>query len=999
MPAQRSLEFDTTDKKMHMLVPEVLSYESEHEKAPVPQRVLPAELDFYESYAWCLNPHLTVRAAIDHLREEIDRLAIVPPGWQTGEVATNVFLLSCGLLNCVDEYLRGPSLRLPWKLAAMRLGRGARWASENVLGNLRPRPRAHVRRWREHWLAGLHEFLSIVVAGEASDPSCCAESCGRLAMLLQSPLPAALQAERIGLPSPFRRLDLTHVDILALGQSYVRRFPDRSQAILLVGLRTSGSYFIPLLRAFFEAERYEKVSLLTLVPGKGPGRWEAKELKRYAQQGYTALIVDDPPHTGGTIFTAFEIARRAGFGRDKLKAMVPAHPAKRDWFKPLPDEFFVSLEPENWHKRALLDPKEVQGRLAEYFRSRNFIRTTVVASKRVEEFNAHLQAASSDERGARLKRIFEVHLVTLQGQKEIRYVLAKSVGWGWLGYHAFLAGHRLAGFVPPILGLRDGILYMEWIPQPALDVESDSQRKERIDTSASYVAARARCLNLEPESVAHLNPGRQDNGLRLLGKALSRAYGGFPIELLTQPRLGRRLRQQPCPFPTLIDGNMRRAEWIAGSHALLKTDYEHHGLGKEELNVIDPAYDLADTILNLELSPEEENSLIRRYVDESGDVGVEQRLFLNKMLAGLWAMKQAQEHLFSKAWVAERQQTFHRRFMSAWNFLTVQSARQCGGYGRPPAEPRWCSPLITLDIDGVLDRRVFGFPCTTAAGIEALSLLSAHELSVAVNTARSVAEVKAYCQAYSLAGGVAEHGSYLWDAVSQRGRVLISPEAERQLDELKRNLQRIPGVFLDDRHQYSIRAFTYLPKPSGLISALVRSIRSSGVGDGVLAPLPTLLVRHLMSDLGLDRLSFHHTTIDTTIVASEVDKGSGLSALRDWVLGADAETIAVGDQEPDLAMFRVATRSFAPANIGCARQARLLGCQIARHSCQRGLLEIARALTHPDGHRCERCAGGKTTSARGDDLFMDVLRAADRKWATNLFGAIFDRGIFRIFTR
>ena len=562
-----------------------------------------------------------------------------------------------------------------------------------------------------------------------------------------------------------------------------------------------------------------------------------------------------------------------------------------------------------------------------------------------------------------------------------------------------LAGHRLAGFVPPILGLRDGILYMEWIPQSALDLGGDDQSKAWIDTSASYVAARARCLNLGARSVAGFDPKRQDNGARLLRKALSRAYEAFLTDMLMQPRLRRLLRQQPCPFPTAIDGNMRHAEWIVGSHRLLKTDYEHHGLGKEELNVIDPAYDLADTILNLELSPEEESRLIRRYRDESGDIGVEQRLFMNKMLAGLWAMKQAHEHLFGKARVAERQQAFHRRFMSAWNFLTVEAARQCGSYCRPPAEPRWRPPLVTLDIDGVLDRRVFGFPCTTAAGIEALSLLRAHEFSVAVNTARSVAEVKAYCQAYSLAGGVAEHGSYLWDAVGQRGRALISPEAERQLDELKRNLQRIPGVFLDDRHQYSIRAFTYLPKPSGLISALVRSIRSFAVGDGVLAPLPTLLMQHLLVDLGLDRLSFHHTMIDTTVVAKEVDKGTGLSALRDWVLGADAETIAVGDQEPDLAMFRVATRSFAPANIGCARQARLLGCQIARHAYQRGLLEIARVLTHRDGHRCERCADDKATSTRSDDLFMDVLRAADRKWVTNLLGAVFDRGIFRSLMR
>ncbi|HKC34063.1 MAG TPA: HAD hydrolase family protein, partial [Xanthobacteraceae bacterium] len=167
-----------------------------------------------------------------------------------------------------------------------------------------------------------------------------------------------------------------------------------------------------------------------------------------------------------------------------------------------------------------------------------------------------------------------------------------------------------------------------------------------------------------------------------------------------------------------------------------------------------------------------------------------------------------------------------------------------------------------------------------------------------------------------------------------------------------------------------------------------------GVGDGALAPLPDLVINHVMADLGLDRLCFHHTTIDTTIVAKEADKGSGLAALRDWVL-PDAETIAVGDQQPDLAMFRVARRSFAPANIGCARQAQILGCRIARHAHQRGLLEIARSLAHPDGRRCQRCTETKATLARRPDLFMDVLRAADRSWAANLMGALVGRSPFR----
>ena len=102
-----------------MLAPPVLAPPLQSEKVSAPQGCLPAELNFYQAYSWCLSPHLTACEAIEHLRGELDRLAIVPNGWQLGEVATNVFLLSGGLLNCVDEYLRGPALRLPAPVLAL----------------------------------------------------------------------------------------------------------------------------------------------------------------------------------------------------------------------------------------------------------------------------------------------------------------------------------------------------------------------------------------------------------------------------------------------------------------------------------------------------------------------------------------------------------------------------------------------------------------------------------------------------------------------------------------------------------------------------------------------------------------------------------------------------------------------------------------------------------------------------------------------------------------
>jgi hydroxymethylpyrimidine pyrophosphatase-like HAD family hydrolase len=301
-----------------------------------------------------------------------------------------------------------------------------------------------------------------------------------------------------------------------------------------------------------------------------------------------------------------------------------------------------------------------------------------------------------------------------------------------------------------------------------------------------------------------------------------------------------------------------------------------------------------------------------------------------------------------------------------------------------------------LDIDGVVDRRLFGYPCTTAAGMEALSLLATRGCCVALNTARSAAEVRDYCQAYCLAGGVAEHGAYLWDAVAQCGQPLIDQETMAQLDELREHLRRIPGVFLDDRHQYSIRAFMFEKQPRNLLLRLLNSVRSFSVGLGAPIPLPTLVVNHLITTLRLDRLSFHHTMIDTAIVAKDTDKGTGLTALRDKVLAPDAETIAIGDTEADLPMFRAATRSYAPAQISCRRQARLLGCVLSRYRYQRGLLDIVRTLVD-----CE--AGGepieKASASEGETFFLDLLRAADHLNAWALVRALFDRATFRIFVR
>jgi hydroxymethylpyrimidine pyrophosphatase-like HAD family hydrolase len=264
-----------------------------------------------------------------------------------------------------------------------------------------------------------------------------------------------------------------------------------------------------------------------------------------------------------------------------------------------------------------------------------------------------------------------------------------------------------------------------------------------------------------------------------------------------------------------------------------------------------------------------------------------------------------------------------------------------------------------LDLDGVVDRRVLGFPTTSAAGVSALASLHARGFAIAIDTARPAHQVRDYCDAYGFVGGVAECGGYIWDATAQRGRRLIDDVTYEQLASLHAALKKIPGVFHDDGYECSIRAYTYARKGT--------------------VPLPELVVRNLIAERNLDRLTVHQTTIDTTILAKGIDKGTGLAALLAWIGRGRDDTFAVGDSETDLPMFAVAKRSFAPAHIDCARLARTVGCNIAQAPFQRGLLEVVKRITASDA---------VAVCVAADDLFWNLLQAADGLRMVNLCQAL-----------
>jgi hydroxymethylpyrimidine pyrophosphatase-like HAD family hydrolase len=946
---------------------------------------LQSEVNFYSQYRWCLNAFPTIREVANHLSEELHKVDRVQEGWQRYEVLTNVFLLSCAITDTIDDYLAGNTYEFSKIQRLLPISNSGIRALERVFhtpSRLRVGFFSKLRRWREVWATALTEFLRHSLISDDCERSVLAQQQKRLLNFLPTEFPGPVWSRRPRIPAFFRSRDFAPSDCLELGRKYLAAYPEPARPVLVLGLRTAGSYLAPLLCAFLSS-RCQHVHWLAVRPRTGLASWEQIALRQAALKKARVLVLDESIHSGQTLARTVNLLRQAGFSDADMLMLNPVEPAFPEWknsrvLESLSKVAVIALEPGERYKQRLLESDAVQARLNEYFKSLGYVEIRILATPKTEELNRKWRTQPPERVDVRLKRVYEVHLTDASGADEVRHVLAKSVGWGWLGYHAFIAGQQLAEFVPPVLGLRDGILFTEWFPQTQ---ESDAlvqNREALVEFVASYVAARARRLRLHSDPAPRLAREGRHKGFEILAASLSRAYSSRIVAALKRPQIHRELSRQNCPASVLTDSKMSREEWVVAASRLLKGDFEHHGQGKNELGMTDPAFDLAGAIFHFQLSEKESAALVRSYVKQSGDVNAEERLFLNKLVAGLWAQNLATLGLEDPR-LPHRRKEFHEQYLSAWNFLVAETVRECGKLCQHPRKICWHSPLVVADIDGVLDRMVFGFPCTTSAGIKAISLLHMHGFAVAVNTARTLEEVKLYCRAYGFAGGVAEYGSILWDAVRQREQVLVSPESLQQLEEVQNALQRIPGVFLNDDYRYSLRGFTYQ--------------------NGRTMPLPPMLVQDLLASLKVDRIHVHQTGLDTALVAKEVNKGAGLVSLLAFVGMSTTGVQAVGDSEPDLAMFRVACQSFAPGNVTCRREAQLLGCHIADAVYQTGLLEIVRKIVHPEGSRCDRCLAAEERWPKNNNLFASLLGIADQGPLSLLLRNWLDPSVLSIFRR
>ncbi len=925
---------------------------------------IPSEESFFSFYAWCLNPLQTVLDLVGRVRDEIARYDSLRAGWQREESRTNLYLFLCAACCATDDYLAHRTCdlsrvarrlpRLGGLIEAIDTGLNAVAAPVHSIS------RRRAMQWREELARCVDLICDILVA---EDPTRLADLAAAVRRLSTAGLPASLLGWRARIPEAFRCQDMTHHDVFALAQRFLCAVRHSGEPVLIVGPRTAGAYFAPLVRAALSAQAIPVLGWVTIRPKHGLSPRERRCIAELLSRAPRVLIVDDHPNTGNTFAMMTTLLGTLGTAPEKIIVLAPDHPAQLDWTRAVPMVRAIVLSFDDLYKRRLLrDDAAIACILRELYAQQGWTDIRLQASTQVDQLNVQLAARLSETFEVRSKRVYRVRLSRGGAPPVERHVLAKSVGWGWLGYHAAIAGRRLREFVPPIVGTRCGLLFTEWVG--ALDdAGRDPTEREILNIVPSYVAARATRLSLD-EDPCFGTVGYRRTGWDTLLRALCEPYG-HTIGPLLAFGLKARLKPYVTPLPTLVDGGIG-ADWVASNGRLYKADFEHHNFGGAQPDVVDPCYDLACALRDLNISTGEEKVMLERYVRESGDAGMHKRLPLYKLLCGLLAMQTA-AYCVVRGSSRDRQEAWNSRYNAARNFLNYQMARHSVRHSKE--EPTtWLPKLFLLDIDGVFDSELFGplFQHTTPDGLAALRLLKSHGYSVVLNTGRSLQHVRNYCQIYSLPGGIAEYGSAFFDAIQNIDLPLIDEEAHRQLHQCRIQLADMPGVFVDPGYQWSVRTYRY------------RGDVTVGLSEGEL--------KEFLRRFELDRLSFIARDADSYFIQKGADKGSGTAFVKRQLANLERPIVAIGDSAQDLAMFDQADIAYMPANFAPAHQKAMPDSKYRamRHARQRGLLAAVRDLTG----EASSPSGTDKSEPGARDLLDEILRVADKARHRRLLGIL-----------
>jgi len=390
--------------------------------------------------------------------------------------------------------------------------------------------------------------------------------------------------------------------------------------------------------------------------------------------------------------------------------------------------------------------------------------------------------------------------------------------------------------------------------------------------------------------------------------------------------------------PAEIDGSMELTRWFAGGDGeLVKVDWAVPSDASFRVASCDPVSDLAQVTAG---APDRTLARgLRRAYAATGHDPVEPERWLLHELAHLWSRRRESggDPALLDACARAMRAYYHEVFFA-------------------DLEPPGDGPLWGIDVDGVLEIDVAGFPALTPASAAALRALTVHGHRPLLVTGRGASEVVERCASYRLAGGVAEYGATVHVAAPGLTDGLLDAAERAALGRARAALAGFDGIHVDPGGRNAVRAYAVGPDgrrrrpPDDAVAAAIRAAGTPAVqairGDG-----------------------------QTDLVAGRVDKGDGVRALLAR-LGADPTGprplhAAIGDTAADAPLLRLAIRPYVPAH--AERGLRPLA-RTTRGAYAAGFFEaVGEVLGHPPG-TCAACRVADGGDARRSLLSLLALR-------------------------
>jgi len=868
-----------------------------------------------------------------NLLNSLAELAVLLPGEIERGTWLNAYLLAAGMNQIVEDELHPDPLLLG--KAAKYLGRMRSpvgpWAARlakmtaSVILTMRSwgQQTRRLTRWQAELTLLVQQLAERVVGLPESHGTSKDELAGSSQALVaaEESLPERIRGALLRLPSCFRSFDQHPDDLQRLAEKYFQYWPERRLPLVVVGVRTSGSYLAPLLGAALKAAGSQDVQVLTVRPGRRLRPAERRLLQDAVARGGRVLVTDDPPTTGGSLVRTARALEGVGVKRTSIVFMLQLFGSEKSLPQVLHGYKAVLLPWKDWSLHDRLQTESVR-------RTLNTFWAPAIQVENVEPLRLPPRKWDRSHAHAR----FRVACRDVQnGRRFERQLSVKGAGLGYLGQHSLAVAKALPDHTPTLYGFRDGLLYREWLAEKdRLVLEGGYDADAFIQAASNYTVARSRTLKVS-----------KDISLRLFGQRpvweaasnlMSRSFGRAWIlarPALVDPLIKRLLRVRN---PAVVDGCMDQARWFERSAqgGLVKIDFDERDFCNLDLYCYDPVYDLAGAALELQ-----ETALVEKlrsaYTRQSGDEIDEER-WLIYSLVHLWDRGRAQT-MYGDNW----RRGFSRAVQDYFSALYFADL-----------DPAQSGELCALDIDGVLETNLLGFPSLSPSSAMALRALKQHAYRPVLATGRSLKDVRERCEAYGLPGGVAEYGAVVYNHLTGETTSLLTAHQAAAMDRLRAALGEFTGVVPDPDYQFGLRAFR--------IDECGR--RSSLEADTVTGAMQRARVEGRIRSIRGDS--------QTDFMVSEIDKSSGLRMLARQLVGSTKQqtgavyAFAMGDTVEDLPMLRLANLAAAPAH--AAQALPYPEVQILTRPYQAGFAQaVARLLGHRPG-ACPICRGPNLSS-------------------------------------